>query len=129
MKTAQYTFLLIMFFTLSNCVQKTHLKTIHFRVDMKGIENPSDVGIRGEFGSDPWNETIYLNDDNSDGVFEGTVTKQTGQNSVWFKFVNHHSQFELSGQDNRGIRFEYKPETIIYEATFNDSNAKVEVAD
>ncbi len=54
--------------------------------------------------------------------------KKTGQNTLQFKFVNHDDQFELSDQDNRVITFEYRPETIVYEAVFNDPNAKIVVS-
>lgn len=129
MQITRIIYVVILLVSLCSCIQETHLKTIHFKVDMTGIENASDVGVRGEFGSDPWNETIYFNDKNGDGIYEGTVTKKTGQGGIRFKFVNHHDQFELSGQENRVIRFEYKPETISYKASFNDPNAKTEVVD
>lgn len=127
MKTARCIYILIILFTLSNCVQETHLKTIHFRVDMNGIENPSNVGIRGEFGSNYWNETYYFSDENDDGIYEGIVTVKTGQSGFLFKFVNHNDQFELSGQNNRRINFEYKPETITYVSAFNNNIAEIKV--
>jgi hypothetical protein len=110
---------------LNSCVQKTHLKTIQLKLDMTNVENPSDVGLRGEFGSNPWNETVYLADDDGDGIYEGSITKQTGQGSIEFKFVNHHEEFELQGQNNRFIIFKYHPETLIYEAVFNNTTANI----
>jgi hypothetical protein len=94
---------------------------------MRAIENPSNVGLRGEFGSDPWNETFFLTDEDDDGIFEGSITKQTGQSGMEFKFVNNNDQFELQGEANRLITFEYLPENIVYEAKFNDPNAKVDL--
>lgn len=110
---------------LNSCVQKTHQKTIQFKLDMTNTDNPSNVGIRGEFGSNPWNETVYLTDDDEDGIYEGTITKQTGQGSIEFKFVNHHEEFELQGQNNRFIIFKYQPEILIYEAVFNNPTASL----
>ena len=78
----------------------------------------------GNLGSNPWNETVYLTDDNRDGIYEGTVKFQTAKNALAFKFVEHGDQFELEGQDNRSISFEYKPETILYEAVFNNHQTK-----
>jgi hypothetical protein len=85
---------------------------------MNGVEHPKNVGIRGDFTDNPWNETVPLTDDNKDGIYEGTFSQKTAINSIEFKFVNNN-EFELVGQDNRRIQFEYKPETIVYEAIFN----------
>ena len=62
---------------LSSCVQETHLKTVTFQVDMKGIENVSDVGIRGSFTPNQWTETVPLNDEDGDGIYEGTFSHKT----------------------------------------------------
>ena len=110
--------------TLESCVQDTHLKTVTFKVDMNRVENPFKVGLRGEFTNNPWNETIFLTDDNKDGIYEGTFSQKTAQNKVEFKFVNQNDQFELKEGNNRMITFKYKPETVIYEAIFNNKNGK-----
>ena len=127
MNIAKITIISVILFSLGSCVQKTHQKTILFKLDMSGIENPTNVGVRGEFGSDPWSETLFLTDEDSDGIFEGSITKQTGQSGMEFKFVNNSDQFELSGQANRLISFEYLPETIVYQAKFNDPTAIVDI--
>ncbi|WP_299525828.1 hypothetical protein [Winogradskyella sp.] len=102
-----------------SCVQETHTKTVTFKVDMNGVENTENIGIRGNFTSSPWNETAPLTDDDGDGIYEGTFSQKTAVNGIEFKFVNN-GEFELEGQNNRSIQFEYKPETIIYEAVFNN---------
>lgn len=107
-----------------SCVQETHLKTVHFKLDMSELSNVSSVGIRGAFTENPWNETILFTDLNNDGIYEGTIKKKTAQNEVEFKFVKNE-KFELENQNNRTIKFEYKPETIIYEAVFNKPKAKL----
>lgn len=127
MNIAKITIVLVILFSLGSCVQKTHQKTILFKLDMRAIENPTNVGVRGEFGTDPWNETLFLTDEDGNGIFEGSITKQTGQSGMEFKFVNNNDQFELSGQANRLISFEYLPESIVYQAKFNDPNAKVTI--
>ena len=119
MKTLQHT-LLIIFAVLSvACVQERHLKTVTFKVDMRNVENTENVGIRGNFTEDSWNETILLTDEDNDGVYETTITQETAFNDIQFKFVNQNDNFELKDADNRILKFEYKPEIITYEAIFN----------
>ncbi len=103
-----------------SCVQDTQPKTITIKVDMTGIENPTKVGIRG---ANPlsWNETTFLNDDDGDDIYEETFEIFTANYDVEFKFVNNNDEFELQDQNNRSLTFEYKPETIIYEAIFDDA--------
>lgn len=111
--------LLCLSITSQSCVQETHTKTVTFKIDMRGVENPENVGIRGNFTDNPWNDTAPLTDDNNDGIYEGTFSQKTAVNGIQFKFVNN-GEFELEGQDNRSIQFEYQPETIIYEGIFNN---------
>lgn len=111
--------LLFLICTLTSCVQDAHLKTITVKVDMNGVENASKVGIRGTHPLS-WDETTYLSDTDADGIYEDTFQIYATNNSVDFKFVNNDSEFELEGQNNRSLTFEFKPETIIYEATFDD---------
>ena len=119
MKTLQHT-LLIIFAVLSvACVQERHLKTVTFKVDMRNVENTENVGIRGNFTEDRWNETILLTDEDNDGIYETTITQETAFNDIQFKFVNQNDNFELKDADNRILKFEYKPEIITYEAIFN----------
>nr|WP_321234114.1 hypothetical protein [uncultured Psychroserpens sp.] len=110
-----------------SCVQERHLKTITFKLDMRDVENLGNVGIRGDFTSNPWNETVLLSDHNNDSIFEGTFSEKTAANQIQFKFVNQHMVYELQDSDNRIITFKYQPETLVYEAIFNDSNGKQSV--
>lgn len=121
------TLLICIIISTQSCVQDTHTKTVTFKVDMTNIENPENVGIRGDFTSNPWNETFPLTDDNGDGFYEGTFSQKTAINQIQFKFVNNKSDYELRGFDNRVINFEYKPETITYKAVFNNSD-KVKIS-
>ena len=127
MKSTYILFIALMVMALSGCVQKTHQKTIHFKLDMTKVENPKNVGVRGEFGSNPWNETFYFTDDDANGIYEGTITKHTGQGGIEFKFVSNDDVFELQGQNNRFIMFKYQPESIQYIATFNDPHYIIEI--
>ena len=53
---------------LTSCVQEVHLKTITFKVDMSSIEVAKNVGVRGNFTDNSWNETILLTDQKNDGI-------------------------------------------------------------
>ena len=110
--------------TLTSCVQDVHLKTVTFKVDMSNIEQPINVGVKGDFTENRWNETVALSDDNNDGIYEVTVSQKTAFNQIEFKFVNN-DDYELKDSDNRILEFEYKPETIIYETTFNNPESKI----
>ncbi len=107
--------------SLFNCVQETHLKTIRFKLDMRNETIANKVGVRGNTSPLSWNETFYLTDDNNDSIYEGEIKLNSASYDIEFKFVNQDDSFELQDQPNRSIRFAYKPEIIIYEATFNDS--------
>ena len=125
MRSIKHIIGILAIFTFTSCVQETHLKTITFKVDMRSIENPTNVGIRGNFTDNPWNDTAPLTDENNDGIYEGTFSQKTAINQIQFKFVNQLTDYELPDSDNRIITFEYKPETIIYEATFNSFESKI----
>lgn len=127
MKLLQTISYFIFLLLITSCVQKRHLKTVTFRVDMNAIKNVSHVGIRGEFTSNPWNETISLTDENNDGIYEGTFSQETAFNSVQFKFVMNDDTYELIGKDNRVLKFLYKPEILIYDAKFNKQKGKTTV--
>jgi len=120
MKNLKYIIILIGFLSQS-CVQETHQKTVTFRVDMTSVPTASNVGVRGSFTANSWNEAAPLTDKNGDGIYEETFSQKTAINAIEFKFVNNND-YELKGQNNRTINFEYKPEAIVYEAVFNNPN-------
>ena len=124
MKTLKLLYVVILILVTTSCVQQAQPKTIIVKVDMNAIENASEVGLRG---ANPlsWNETTFLNDNNKDGIYEGSFEIYTASYDVEFKFVTNDSVFELQDQNNRSLTFEYKPETITYEAVFNDQKAKI----
>ncbi len=124
MKT--YTLLLfIALFLAYSCVQDKHSKTIHFKINMKQIHNISNVGLRGDTAPLSWNETLLLTDEDGDSIYDGEIQLNSASYDIEFKFVNQDTIFELQDQPNRSIRFEYKPEKIIYEATFNNPNSEI----
>ncbi len=124
MKTIKYIVILFFVTFLTNCVQDTPQKEITVKLDMKNVETVSNVGIRGQFPLS-WDETTYLEDTNNDGIYEGNFKIYTANNEVEFKFVNQDNQFELQDEKNRVLTFEYKPETIVVEAIFDNPKTKI----
>ena len=122
MKTLQIIILLTLVSILSSCVQETHLKIIHFKVDMSNVENIFNPGIKGQFTNPSWQETITLTDKDGDSIYEATVKVQTAQNSIEFKFVNNDT-YELQNQNNRFIKLEYRPQTLNYLTVYNNINS------
>jgi len=104
---------------LTSCVQKQHMKTVTFKVDMNAIEKVGQVGLRGEFINSSWKQTIVLTDLDKDGIYEVTLSQETAQNTAEFKFT-HNGTYELKGENNRKLNLEYKPEKLVYEAVFNN---------
>ena len=119
LKIPKLPLLLLLPLLLYSCVQETHLKTVTFQVDMNGEELVQNVGIRGSFTPNSWNETLRLSDEDGDGIFEATFSQKTAINQIQFKFVNL-GEYELKGQENRVLEFVYEPETITYSAIFNN---------
>jgi hypothetical protein len=119
MKQILSTFALILLYCTTSCVQETHLKSITFKVDMNQVESVGNVGIRGNFTNPSWEQMVPLTDADNDGIYEATISQKTAVNSIRFKFVNQNDQYEMKDQPNRKLEFEYKPQTITYEATFD----------
>lgn len=118
MKSTTILFSLLTLILVTSCVQETHLKTIHLKVNMKGTNTIISPGVRGQFTSPGWEKLIPLTDKDGDSIFETTIKVQAAQYGMSFKFVNNDI-YELEGQNNRLITFEYKPEIITYEAVFD----------
>lgn len=111
-------------FCTTSCVQETHVKTITFKIDMNGVENLENVGLKGNFTNPSWKQLIPMTDDNNDGIYEATLSQKTAVNAIRFKFVNQGA-YELKDQPNRKLEFEYKPQTITYEATFDVADGNI----
>lgn len=127
MKALKYISIILIVLFLTSCVQKKHKKTLHFKLDMNGVENPVNVGIKGYTYPLSWDKTLLLTDNNNDGVFEISIELESASYDIEFKFVNQQNNFELRDSDNRSIRFDYKPETILYETVFNNPEAETSI--
>lgn len=110
---------------VTSCVQEEHDKTITFLVDTNGIENVESIGVRGDFLPNQWRETVPLTDEDKDGIYEITFSEKTAIYGISFKFVKNGQYYELKGEDNRELVFEYKPETITYKTKFNSNKAQI----
>ncbi len=121
MKRIIYTFVLMLALIMTSCVQEEHQKTVTVYLDMNGIENVGNVGVRGDFTDKAWRETISLTDEDGDGIYTVTLSQKTAVYGIEFKFVNQGNDYELKDQPNREIVFEYKPEAIEYIAKFNNN--------
>lgn len=124
MKSLHQIAVAVLALVLTNCVQETHLKTINLKVNMKGVENISNLRVKGQFTSPPWQDIILLTDEDNDSIYEAKIEVQAAQFGIQFKFVNNEV-YELEGQDNRFIKFEYEPETFVYETEFNNPESKL----
>ena len=109
----------IVIVAFSSCVQEEHTKKVTFKVDMRNYDSFSEVGLRGQFTSPPWQVTVPMSDADEDGFFEVTLEQKTAQSSAEFKFVIDNDQFELECQPNRSIQFNYQPEVILYTGIFD----------
>jgi hypothetical protein len=89
---------------------------------MNNMEEFDNVGLRGSFTTPPWEVTLPMKDENKDGIYEISITKETAQNTIEFKFVMDSVNFELEGINNRVINFEYRPQQIVYLAVFDVNN-------
>ncbi len=110
---------------ITSCVQKQYLKSVLVKVDARGVENVKSIGIKGDFTNPRWKTEIPMTDDDNDGIFEATLSQETAVYNVEFKFVKNGEIYELIGKPNRVLQFEYKPETIVYSAKFNDMESIV----
>ncbi len=116
----------ILFLTtiLFGCVQEQHEKKVTFKVNTNGTAAIAGVAIAGEFSSPPWSTAIPLKDVNADGIYEITITDKTAVREMEFKFVTTDGTYELEDKDNRILHFQYRPETLVYEAEFDKPDGK-----
>lgn len=119
------TTLVLSIIILSSCLQQEFDKKVTFMVDTNGLENIESVGIRGNFLPNQWRETVALSDENNDGIYEITFNEKTASYGINFKFVKNGTEYELKGEDNRELVFEYQPETIIYKTKFNNRQSQI----
>jgi putative oxidoreductase len=102
-------------FTCS-CVQESHLRTVVFQLDVKGIKNIKTVGLRGENPLN-WNSD-YEMVIGKDSIYSATISGETGYLFTNVKFTIN-GEFELVDKPNRKVYFDTKKDTTFYKAIFN----------
>ena len=115
---------IILLLVVTSCVLETHIKTVTFKVDATGLEGKREIGIRGNFTPNAWEDVVPLSDDDQDGIYEIELSQKTAASAVEFKFVNGET-IELEGKENRTIQFEYRKEIIVYETQFDNPEAHI----
>ncbi|MEO0898030.1 MAG: hypothetical protein AAFY71_16595 [Bacteroidota bacterium] len=108
-------------FFLNSCVQPTYKRTVHFSVELKGDTTVESVGVRGDFAPLSWRETLELADEDSNGVYTGSVILDSPYDFFEMKFVKNGEVFELQDQDNRKIVFDQEGATEV-KAVFDQLN-------
>jgi hypothetical protein len=101
----------------SSCVQKTHLQTVIFKLNAKGIKNVATVGLRGEKPLQ-WNQDTAMTS-GSDSMYTAKVVFKTGYKFVQYKYTLN-GEFELKDQENRKIYFDPSKTTMVQ----NDFNKR-----
>ncbi len=117
--------ILIIAIITTSCVQEQHLKTVQVKIDMRGVEDVKSIGVKGNFTNPRWKVEVPLTDEDKDGIYETSFSQKTAVSGIEFKFVKNGEIYELKGKPNRVLRFEYKPENIIYATKFNDIESVV----
>lgn len=113
--------------TLGSCVQKTHLRTVVFTLDVSGIPNIKTVGIRGWDSPLSWNKDFPMKEVVKDSLYEVTISGKTGRLYTEMKFsINGQLEEKISG--NRQIYFQRK-DTTFYKAKFDIITRKPKMPD
>lgn len=113
--------LLLCFFA---CVQETYKRNISIELDMRGVLDIKQVGIRGEYPPLSWNKDIALTDSDGDSIYTGTFVLDIPYDSFQYKFVVNGTTFELTNENNRVMIFEGK-ENLTCKAKFNKAGADI----
>lgn len=110
--------LISLIFVLTSCVQKSSKKTIVVKLNVEGVKDIQNIGIRGSEKPLNWDYDFELKPIKKDTLYEATFSLVTGYKFTEAKFTVN-GQFELNEKPNRKIMFSDK-DTTIYEAKFND---------
>ena len=117
MKTATVFLTLLLFITLTSCVQKTYKKTVVLRLNTSNIGVIKKVEIKGKDKPFSWDYATKMKIIKKDSLYELTTTFDTGYTFTEIKFMVNDS-LEFENQKNRRIDFS-KVDTTFYNATFN----------
>ncbi len=112
-----FSYILLLVFFITGCVQKTYQKTVVFELDVSQLKNIETVGIRGDDQPLSWNNSTAMTAIKKDTTYTVTTTFVTGYKFTEVKFTVN-DEFELKGKDNRRINFSEKDITY-YKAVFD----------
>jgi len=103
---------------LPGCVQPAHDKTVVYLLDVRGLPNVQQVGLRGRDKPLSWDQDLPLTPTGPDSsLYRAVITTHTGYLVTEVKFTVN-GEFELKEADNR--RIEFSPtDTTVYRARFN----------
>ncbi|MFV8357553.1 hypothetical protein ACNQGB_15370 [Flavobacterium sp. XS1P32] len=117
MKTATVFLTLLLFITLTSCVQKTYKRTVVIRLKTSNIGVIKKVGIKGKDKPFSWDYATKMKIIKKDSLYELTTTFETGYTFTEIKFMVNDS-LEFENQENRRVDFS-QGDTTFYNATFN----------
>jgi hypothetical protein len=92
-------------------------RTVVLTLDVSGIPNIQNTGVRGSGNPLSWDEDLPLKALVPDSLYTVTVTGQTPYDFAEIKFTVN-GQFELEGKENRKVYFA-NGDTTFYRAIFN----------
>ena len=117
MKTATVFLTLLLFITLTSCVQKTYKKTVVLRLNTSNIGVIKKVEIKGKDKPFSWDYATKMKIIKKDSLYELTTTFETGYTYTEIKFMVNDS-LEFENQENRRVDFS-QVDTTFYNETFN----------
>ena len=104
---------------LPGCVQKSADKTVVYLLDVRGLPNVRQVGLRGRDKPLSWDQDLPLTPTGPDSsLYRAVVTTRTGYLVTEVKFTVN-GEFELKEADNRRIEFSPSSDTTVYRARFS----------
>ena len=101
----------------TGCVQPAHDKTVVYLLDVSGLPNVQQVGLRGRDKPLSWDNDLQLTALKKDSLYRAVVTTHTGYKVTEVKFTLNGS-FELKDQPNRRVEFD-GGDTPVYRAKFD----------
>ncbi|RSK41111.1 hypothetical protein [Hymenobacter perfusus] len=118
MKTLSLLLLIFGSLLLPGCVQPAHDKTVVYLLDVRGLPDVRQVGIRGRDKPLSWGQDLQLKPTGPDStLYRAVVTTHTGYLITEVKFTVN-GEFEFQDADNRRIQFG-PGDTTTYRARFN----------
>lgn len=100
---------------LPGCVQPAHDKTVVYLLDVSGLPNVRQVGLRGRDKPLSWDQDLPLTPTGPNStLYRAVVTTHTGYLTTEVKFTVN-GEFEFKEADNRRIQFG-PGDTVTYRA-------------